>query len=94
VVKNNDDDDVPSTVVLMHAKSGSASLNARISVGKTKLKSLLGWTKRTFRSGSCRPYLEVGGSQRVEHQNHPDKRRDGQKTKGAIKGREKRRVGG
>jgi len=32
--------DVPSTVVLMHAKSGSALLNARISDGHTKVKSL------------------------------------------------------
>ena len=35
--------DVPSTVVSMRAKSASVSLNARISVGQTKVKSL-GWT--------------------------------------------------
>ena len=32
--------DAPSTVVFKRAKSGSASLNARISVGQTKVKSL------------------------------------------------------
>jgi hypothetical protein len=35
------EEDAPSTVVLMRAKSGSASLNARISVGQTNVKSLV-----------------------------------------------------
>ena len=33
--------DVPSTAVSVHAKSGSVLLNARISVGQTKMKSLV-----------------------------------------------------
>jgi hypothetical protein len=41
------DETVPSTVVLTRAKSGSASLNARISVGQTKVKSLEKNKKKT-----------------------------------------------
>jgi hypothetical protein len=41
---------VPNTVVLMRAKSGSASLNAKISVGQTKVKSLRGTTYLTDRA--------------------------------------------
>ena len=33
--------DVPSTAVSVRAKSGSVLLNARISVGRTKMKSLV-----------------------------------------------------
>jgi hypothetical protein len=43
--------DVLSTVVLVREKSGSASLNARISVGQTKVTSLVG-TKYEIGCGS------------------------------------------
>ena len=60
-------EDVPSTVVLMCAKSRSASSNARISVEQTKVKSL---GRDNNIRGIVRGEDFKMGSQGVEHQDH------------------------
>lgn len=70
-------EDVPSTVVFRRANSGSASLNARISVGQTKVKSLVQpdekKNKKSLERVRWMAREEFGTCvQRVEHQDHPE----------------------